>query len=560
MSYNKDDFWDLGDYRKKSGTTPSPQRSPDTKAATVELDKRSNEQSSSSQFSDSSITKFIPPRSDNVFKKKHLLYEYEPQNSFIKSVRLFSEKPNDTVFLSDNLFMRERAALVNRTAPACDFVPYYSYSPRYSQLTKPQLRYYLWWREHARRGEFLQSSESYIMLYAYELAATCKDEDLNVALNSLCSLLTAYSTRQLNIVMKTIIRDIICDFCLVHELTPPSDKLAAVERQVINNSFLPEMFVGLNVSSDESIKGLVSSSSLYDYKKSKFCTPENVAVFDEAIIGAVSAVLRDKAAFEAITSFTRGVYGAITSERHPFSRMVNIVNRSVSVEVTYFELSGIRPAITDMVRYSENKLREHLGIKNKISILSVNPIAKAVIDAYFDANYPPRPVIDRRRRDARIENEVHEYDKLYDVPKAQISPERALEIERQSWDTTKILTEAFASDEPEAMDITAEEVSSTPVNPTPELSAEEIKSQNTGGTYEDIRQKVGEICELIKLCASGASVMEQRRFASSHGVSLDELADVINEAAVDIIGDIILEDDGTSYVIIEDYKSLFDDL
>ena len=54
--------------------------------------------------------------------------------------------------------------------------------------------------------------------------------------------------------------------------------------------------------------------------------------------------------------------------------------------------------------------------------------------------------------------------------------------------------------------------------------------------------------------------MEQRRFASSHGVSLDELADVINEAAVDIIGDIILEDDGASYVIIEDYKSLFDDL
>ena len=50
---------------------------------------------------------------------------------------------------------------------------------------------------------------------------------------------------------------------------------------------------------------------------------------------------------------------------------------------------------------------------------------------------------------------------------------------------------------------------------------------------------------------------EQRKFASSHGLTLDELADRINECAVNVFGDIILEDDGSAYTIIEDYQNLF---
>ncbi len=587
---DNDNFWNLGDFKSQrqriaeqarkanfTGQSVNQARngSSHINTSAVEIsDNRSNTNEKSIDKSETVITKFVPPHSDPSFKKKHVVFEYEPQNPFIKCVRFLSEREGEALFSTDNLFMRERTALLERAAVECEYVPFYSYAPRYSQLTKPQLKYYLWWRENARRGVFLKADESYIMLYAYELAATTDGEDKHSALSQLCFLLTDYPARQPHIVIKTMIRDIICDFCLVHGLTPPWDRLSGVERQVINNSFLPEMFIDLNVGNDSLPIMINASMSLYDYTKSKFY-PENEEIFDKAILGALYCVIRNKESFDAITSFTRGVYGSVTSERHPFGRMVNIVNKSISIEITYFELGNIRPAITDIVRYSENKLREHLGIKNKISIMSVNPVAKTVIDTFFDANYPPRPAIDRRRRNTRIDEfEVHDYDKLYELPKTQLSPERALEIERESWNTTKILTEAFSEDQDIDGDISSipadidkviiqkENTIDSPNNSNAVLKTSEIdlNTDKADSTYLNIKSKLGEISEFIKLCKTGVNITEQRKFALAHGMGTDEIADNINEAALDFVGDIILENNGMEYTIIEDYRYLFDDL
>ena len=69
---------------------------------------------------------------------------------------------------------------------------------------------------------------------------------------------------------------------------------------------------------------------------------------------------------------------------------------------------------------------------------------------------------------------------------------------------------------------------------------------------EQIRSTLGDIADFISLCRS-PSVTAQRSFASSKGVSLDEIADRINECAVDVFGDILLEDIGGAYGILEDY-------
>ena len=563
---NSDGFWDLGDFRKAPPAQAPRATLHDTSANEVLFDVNSKKTSDSGinqqHFSDSSITKFIPPHSDSAFKKKHVIFEYEPQNPFIKKVRLLGESEKATVFPTDNLFMRERSALLDRNAAETPFVPFYSYSPRYSQLTKPQLRYYLWWRENVRNGIFIATEASYLMLYAYELAATDADEDVTASLKSLCDIITNYSSKEINFTVRMMIRDIICDYCLIHKISPPSDLLSKIEPQLINRSFLPEVFA-------HNACGMDLSMSLYDYKKSKFYT-DNKVVFDSAIPDAVRAVLDNENAFHAITSFTKGIYGAVTSERHPFNRMVNIVNKNVTLEVTYFEISNLRPAITDMTRYCENKLREHLGIKNKIAIMSVNPAAKAIIDEFFEQRYPPRPTIDRRRRDARIEDEVHEYDKLYDIPKAEISPERALEIERESWDTTKILTEAFIEDTVDT-DVEQDNVSQPTLEkatePTISICASSSVPTSVNNTiaketvYSKFSARIGEGAKLIELCLQNANSTDQRRLASSIGISLDELADNINEAALDIVGDIVLEsDDGVSYSIIEDYRDMFCDL
>ncbi len=564
-SYGDDSFWDLDKFvPKTSRPTPITRRNSDKSTSAVEI-QSTVKSYDPHNFADISlshdkdqITRFIPLHNDSAFSKKYTIFEYSPKNPFIKNVKVYSENPDEKLFVESNLFIRERRALLNRTARECPHVAYYSHSPRYSQMSRGQLNWYLWWRENTRNGIFLETDESYIILYAYELAATDETEDKQKSLDMLCALLCNYNQKNLSIVFRMMIRDMICDFCLLHQLPSPIEKLRGLDRQLLSSAFLPEFFIDFSGENRDRIATLgLSSLSMYDYKRSKFYTQENKDLFKKAISGALAAVVADEQAFGTIISFTSGMYGSITCERRPFARMINIVNRSIKFEITYFQMSTLQAAVTDAVRYSENKIREHLGSKSKLNVMSVNPFVKEAIDRFFAANYPPMPIVDRRRRSsAAKEVEPHEYDKLYDVPKREFSAEHALEIERESWETTKILTEAFA-DESDGINESISTESTTTAQPvttseppkTPDVS-ENINDK--GGLYEKIKQSLGNAAEFIKLCQGGTAA-EQRKFAIANKLSTDELADRINEVAVDIFGDIILENDGEAYRIIEDY-------
>ena len=564
--YGDDSFWDLDKFVPKTSRPASiTRRNSDKSTSSIEI-QSTVKSSDSHHFGDvplshdkDQITRFIPPHNDSAFAKKYTIFEYSPKNPLIKNVKVYSEKPDEKLFIETNLFIRERRALLNRTARECPHAAYYSHAPRYSQMSRGQLNWYLWWRENTRNGVFLKTDESYIILYAYELAATDENEDKQKSLDMLCALLCNYSQKDLNVVFRMMIRDMICDFCLLHQLPSPIEKLRGLDRQLLSSAFLPEFFIDFSGDNRDRIATLgLSSLSMYDYKRSKFYTPENADLFKNAISGSLAAVVADNKAFNAIISFTSGMYGSITCERRPFARMINIVNRSIKFEITYFQMSTLQAAVTDAVRYSENKLREHLGPKSKLNVMSVNPFVKEAIDRFFATNYPPMPIVDRRRRSAaEKEAEPHEYDKLYDVPKLAFSAEHAMEIERESWETTKILTEAFADESDEA-NVSSSSESTTTVQPitTHELTKAPDVTENInegGGLYEKIKQLLGNTAEFIKLCQSG-SIAEQRKFAIANKLSIDELADRINEAAVNIFGDIILENDGEAYRVIEDYS------
>ena len=567
----KDDFWDLEkEINKKNNSALTPRRafrSPSTNAVEVEVAKRTN-QTSAHVFSDSAITKtyddsitrFVPPHENRYAKKKYILKEYISQKPFIKAVRLISEKENDEIFIENNLFLRERQALLDRKASNEPiYAPYFSYSPRYSQLNKQQLNYYLWWRENVRNGVYISTDSSYIILYAYEVAASGDDEDRQAALDSLCRVFAQCCGNDAS--LKMIIRDIICDFSLIHDLSVPVDSFASVDRRFFfGSSFnLPEAFVDF---SEENILSICYAAAIYDYRRSKIYTPETAEIFKKAIGGALRAMFKDKAAFEFITSFKNGIYNATTLEHRPLSRMVNIVNKSVKLEIEYYSLGTIQDLVTNAVRYSENRLREHLAIKSKLNILYLNPAVKDAIDAFFDANYPAIPVIDRRRREAKQTSqapEINEYDKLYDLPRTEFSAERALKIEEESWETTRKLESAFAESDNNSFDKRSDPVITNDVlKSVPEEIVEElaVQTESNISIIDEISARVPEAVAFLRLCFS-PSLAEQRKFASNIGKSPDELADLINEAALEIMSDILLEEDGMGYFIIDDYKNLF---
>ena len=576
MADSNKDFWDLSEYSKSRSNNYIPRKTFSKEATSaVEINDVSTTSSTSNSSADSEsmITRFIPPHKGESRSKSYVLKEYKPTNPLIDSIKLISDKENDNVFPETNLFIRERDALLNKKGIECPYAPYYSYSPRYSQMSRAQLKWYLWWRENARNGVFLKTDESYITLYIYELASSSGDEDKQEALNMLCALMREYSAKRSNVVFGMMIRDVICDFCLIHGLSVPTDILQYMDAQIFTGAYLPEFFIDLSKEKRSgSIINAIHILSLYDYKRSKLYTNETADLFKSSIDGALKAMISDENAYSTLLAFTDGVYGCVTAVHKPFTRMMTIVNRSVRLEIKYYQLSNIQSLFTDAARYAENRLRDHLGVKSKLNILAINPNIKNAIDAFFDANYPAMSIPDRRKRNqaAKEAAEVHEYDKLYDVPKTEFSAEHALEIERDSWSTTKILTEAFGDilEEPptteaqkdESFEVSLEHKSETkPVLPTTVLGFEDITHiQSTSGSdaSDDIINALGEKAGFVELCRS-ADAAEQRKFAISLKLSLDELADSINEIAVDVFGDIILENVGEAYKIIEDYQDLF---
>lgn len=566
MSNNKDDFWDLEkEIKKKSDASLTPRRSfrqPSTNAIEVTVMKNSN--NSAEVFYDSALTNkandnitiFVPPHEHVSAKKKYVIKEYSSQKPFIKTVRLISDKECDSVFVENNLFLRERRALIDRTATGnVPYTPYFSYSPRYSQLNRQQLSYYIWWRSQLRSGVYIPTDASYVILYAYEVAACGEGEDRQAALDSLCRVFAKCCGNDAS--LKMILRDIICDFSLIYDLTVSVDSFASVDRRFFfGSSFnIPEAFIDF---SEQNILSICFAAAIYDYRRSKIYTEQTADIFKKAIGGALRAIFKDEKAFEFITSFKNGIYNVTTLEHKPLARMVNIINKNVRLEIEYYSLSTIQDLVTNAVRYSENRLREHLSIKSKLNILYLNPAVKDAIDSFFDANYPAPPVIDRRRREARQQektNEINEYDKLYDLPKNEFSPERALKIEEESWETTRKLEAAFGGDIIEQSTKIETVIEKAPM---PDVSLNIAPDDNTGGSsiITDIASKVEHAEEFLRLCLS-PSLTLQRKFASNIGKSIDELADLINEAALDIMSDILLEEDGDGYFIIDDYKDLF---
>ena len=77
---------------------------------------------------------------------------YEPkQRGLIKKVTII--RSIDRYDFYGNF---RKAALVyyEYKTEKCDFAPYYSYLPQYSQLTMPQKQYYFYWRDMVRRGKY----------------------------------------------------------------------------------------------------------------------------------------------------------------------------------------------------------------------------------------------------------------------------------------------------------------------------------------------------------------------------------------------------------------------
>lgn len=537
---------------------------------------------------------------------------YEPEGGLIKRVKI-TRWPGRFNFYEG---FREDAMRYHRLrGKPCPYVQFFSYTPQYRHMNAAQSAYYLYFRECVRSGNPVRADLSYVLLYVYEIINLYDVIPPERGLSLLLDIWLFYKDQHKP--LNKYLAEWVCDYCLIHKLTPPAEKIAPILCRALETATLREFYITAGAESDAEI--LCSLSSHYNWRDSKYLRPADDT--EEA----------KKKAHANEELFRRHIYGAINyaSERTGDPRLtINVmrpakivrdafcgslcahnVKRRLEVEyLSYSRSQEQRLYITDIVKYAENSIRAALGIKSRLRTASLDDKTKAVIDEYFARELPPAVKRTSSRKEAE-EAEARYYEALYGSDdNREVSVAAAKEIERASWVVTERLTSALESgseplasdgdavisgtdgtggtqskntgagdsnaecynvngaheDEIDIIDDDIDDDSDDPyaisggydgnITESDETIGEKQGNNTAGGSFLD---KLDPVYREFLLTALSGDVAAQAELCRKHGVYADDIAARINEASADDdnIGDIILEvtTDGY-YTVIEDYK------
>ncbi len=528
----KDDFWDI------DALIP-PKRavhySADTETTEIVLEPK-NQSASSKEATGEALPKrhFIPPHNEEERRCERVADdEYFPKDSLLQTVRIFRPHTSHTYYDS---FIRDAERLLPIKGKECTHVPFFSYVPQYTQMTRAQLEWYLWWRENFQQGTFLSTDYSYLLLYAYELINLSEKTDPLYTQGELCKLWIEY--RDVFHQLDSYLPEWICDHAMIHHLMPPDAFRGKLLYMAMSRCSLKEFYITAS-GEDGLLRGLLVFCSNYDFHKSKFCTKENERLFEKIILGAAKKALESMTPDGSLLHLKGMDTSRMVRDAYNGALCAYRVKRQIAVEYSSFHCShDLRYLITDIVKYTENQLRFSLGIRSRLSIYALPVKLRECLDAYLATVLP--------KRTANPEKKPQEaYEKLYELPKKEFSRELAKQIEERSWQTTERLVEAFEDED----------------DPSAEAeSAEAIKRQESGRAEEDavIRRESDMEGALRRYYPFLSAVLRedirgQHKCAAMLSLPSEIVADKINEIAADYIGDILLEESGNGFSVLDDY-------
>lgn len=476
------------------------------------------------------IKRFVHPHTAESERIKTPDLEYSPQGSLIHKVRLYSWS---SAYPYYEHFRKAALYYYNKTSQCVPHEPYFSYMPQYSQLTDRQLAFYLWFRGEIRAGRYPFADYSYVMLLVYETINLSDKLEPEKAVRLLSELWLNYRGEYPRLDVQ--LSEWIFDMCLIERLAPPSDIIGEIVASLPSTAGLREFYSDAAGSRDAFASLLMRHCSNYNYKKSKFFVGENIPIYEKHVHGVLSHIISncsdpsrpfELAGFRLQDSRTQ-------RDSYTGALCIPKVKKRIEIEFCSFSHSHeLRFIVTDVLKYAENRIRAHIGVKSRLSVNSLPNGIKRLADEYFNRELPIKTL------HPSIKDEIPDYEKLYEPERREMSFSSASEIESLSWETTGRLIEAFEEAEEEP----------TPDAPVPEAD------DNAADCAEDDLFALLSSDELDFLCAAlEEGFSKQREIASRTGALPDILADRINTLSADVTGDVLLEESGGGYAVIEDY-------
>ncbi len=421
-------------------------------------------------------------------------------------------------------FRRDASRYFDERGEACDYLPFFSYTPQYTQLTPEQLRYYFYWREGVREGVFRKTDRSYFFLLVYEIINLPDRLPPPEGISLLCRLFDAY--REALPGIERFLIAWIADYCLIHALPCPRELSHACLAAAAGSSAFQEFYFGVigRELTPEAVGKLIALSSDYRFENGKLLNERNRDFVTRHIAGAMRGVF--------LLLFRSGVSAEERERRRyrAFSGSLCAHNIRADIEVEYISVrraESFRHQVGLAVKHAENRLRALLSVRARLSVNGIPAEYREVVDRYFDAlapavkkkAAPPPPA----------------YEKLYDAAEHGFSADRADAIEAASWSVTRrLVPEEERAEEPPAAELTPPEMPTT----------------------QEAPPASGEATQERALATLLRGFLEGRGAAAAEavGLPLPLAAERVNEAFYDAFGDVLLEAQGSGYALLPDYE------
>ena len=476
-------------------------------------------------------------------REERLLYEYTPDSAFIKKTGVYTQ---DSHYRYYEDFERAMHKYMRLTVKVAERAPFFSYVPQYSQLSPFRLSWYLYWRSGCRQRSYMPTDYSYVLLYVFELLNFDRPKYPERMVEELCSLWRAYrgDYPQLDRCMP----DWVCDYCLIHRVSLPYDIVCDFIDAFLPYTSLREFYLGAGESTEGKYAcAVIMGASGYNYKKSKYYTAENKATFDEHILSAASYAVRvssDK--FRGVCDEVK--CSVVRRDAYAGALCTSKAKRILTVEYLPLYRSGeLRLDATLAVKYAENRLRAVLGIRSRLNVVGISDGIKNAIDTYFTERFGA--YTSHTRGYVREDESAREYMAYYEAPATELEFDRALNIEEESWETAALMGESFEDD---VTDLALPELEIPSLSLDGEgMDCEDSESEDDDDFIEALDPLS---VSVLRLIAQGKS-KEAAKTAISGGGFISDICERINEAAMDYMGDVIIECDSGEYYIIEDYES-----
>ena len=461
---------------------------------------------------------------------------------------------------------------------------FHMYYPFYQHMGYEQLRTYFTWRTKFRKGEVYPISVSYMFVYVYELIHNIGVADPSEGLDML--LLVWEKCLDFAPVLESYLPDWFKDYHIYYNL--PHDFTAFLKEHDMFKYFTLAYLFDAQV---ENKLTLWNSISGYDITKSMFYNQGNEKLmsdcFDAVLQGIAQLCSDNKLSCEGFFIYSKSrrtiwqpfkqalFHNWLTQVDCvvdiPGHGVYNCKNNRWSTNVPIYYASQ-RDFVGYIIKKTESCLRQHTNHKSKITAVQkprfyesfhemkeldrkgaglAYAIEKAVATFYRDLNRTVITVSQESLERIRLEA-LGTQEKLIVPESEKIMPTN---VKPELVQTAEVFSEADASSAVHETTLFAESAQNYQCLAVAEnLNADAKNDQESSNVDVWVSlKKALTALELEALAIVSCAKEDIKAFANMNNIMLEVLADSINEKAFDLIGDSILEVDG-SLLIYEDYK------